>query len=120
MNLESRKDFVFPIVGQLWQALFGGVPILKGLFVWPGGVLENKSHASVAVIGAMVVPTAMDLAYSIRFESDRELLAEGIKRVQSAKELFADARAYHKLKMRCLRGSEEERCKTAKATRRGI
>jgi hypothetical protein len=36
----------------------------------------------------------MDLAYSIRFESDRELLAEGIKRVQSAKELFADARAY--------------------------
>jgi hypothetical protein len=37
----SLTPIVFPIVGQLWQAVFGGVPILNGLFVWPGGVLEN-------------------------------------------------------------------------------
>jgi hypothetical protein len=110
MQLEQRKDYIVPVVGDIWQAVFGGVPILNGLFRVEGGTLETISHRSIAIVSAMVVPTAMDLAYSIRFESDRELLSEGSTRIKNAKDLFADARAYHKLKMRCLRESKEPTC----------
>ncbi len=111
MNVEFRKDFIFPIVGDVWQAVFGSVPILNGLFRWKGALLENRSHGSIAIVGAIVVPTATDLGYSIRFEGDRELVSEGAKRIPNAQRLFADAGTYHRQKMRCLRGSREIVCK---------
>jgi hypothetical protein len=110
MQLEQRNDYIVPIVGDVWQAVFGAVPLLNGLFRVEGGTVETISHRSVAIVSAMVVPTAMDLAYSSRFESDRELVSEDSKKITLAKELFADARAYHKLKMRCLRESKEPTC----------
>lgn len=59
-----------PIIGWAWDAVFGGVPVMKDMFAFPRGpkTIQNRS---IAVVRAVIVPTAMDLGLSIPFRDDR-------------------------------------------------
>jgi len=99
--LHPRPDRIFPIVGHAWHAVFGSVPGVGQLFSWPRrpAKVDNRS---LAIISAVIVPTAMDLALGMRFEGDRELVAGGTRRFHYAGELPLQVRAFHKKWIACL------------------
>lgn len=63
-------DRPVPIIGQLWHAVFGAIPGLNRLFVFRQS-LETVYHQSVVWVQAVVVPTAIDLGWSLEFRRNR-------------------------------------------------
>jgi hypothetical protein len=59
-----------PVVGWAWEAIFGTTPGLNKLFRLPP-YSKTEDNRSVAIVRAVVVPTAMDLGLSLPFEADR-------------------------------------------------
>lgn len=71
MDLTRPQSSVpVPIIGWAWEAVFGSVPVMKEVLEFPRGpkTIQNRS---IAVVRAVVVPTAMDLGLSIPFRDDR-------------------------------------------------
>lgn len=65
------KCWSYNLVCIGWQALFGSVPGLGKVFLAKQAP-ETKDNLSIAVIRAIVVPTAMDLGLGTPFRQDRE------------------------------------------------
>jgi hypothetical protein len=59
-----------PIVGQVWEGVFGTTPGIGRLFRMPP-YSKTEDNRSVAIVRAVVVPTAMDLGLSLPFAADR-------------------------------------------------
>ncbi len=97
-----RPDAVFPVVGHVWRAIFGRVPIVGDLFSIPRDPAESK-HRSIALVTALIVPTAADLALGIRFDGDR-VAAENTRGERPlVTRPHRSWRQQHKKIVRCLR-----------------
>ena len=55
-------------VGRFWHAIFGGIPGLNRFFLTRSGS-ESVLHRSLVMVQAVIVPTALDLAWSLQFDS---------------------------------------------------
>jgi hypothetical protein len=62
----------------------------------------KQYHTSTAVLSAVVVPTAADLAFGLAFVGDRILDPLGPRKALSLKDLHQPIRAFNKEKVRCL------------------
>jgi hypothetical protein len=105
---HPTPDGEVPVIGQLWDGVFGAVPVVGRLFKWhrPPDV---SAHRSLAIVSALIVPTAMDLALGIRVESDRRLEKGPDGHLQThalssmeGDPLLRQVRPFHKKKMECL------------------
>jgi hypothetical protein len=67
---HAQSPVPVPLVGWAWDAVFGSVPVMKDVFAFPRApkTIQNRS---IAVVRAVVVPTAMDLGLSVPFRNDR-------------------------------------------------
>jgi hypothetical protein len=106
---HARPDGMVPVIGQLWNGVFGAVPGMGRLFKWRRAP-DISAHRSLAIVSALIVPTSMDLALGIRVESDRklekntttgQLQAHGLHGIE-ADPLLQQVRPFHKKKMECL------------------
>jgi hypothetical protein len=66
---HPQSPVVIPVVGWAWEAVFGGVPGMRTLFTIPRPPATIQNRA-IAVVRAVVVPTAMDLGLSMPFRDD--------------------------------------------------
>jgi hypothetical protein len=113
--MHPQPDGVVPVVGQVWQGVFGAVPYVGRLFTWHKSP-ELSAHRSVIIVSALIVPTSMDLALGIRVESDRKLTAASTAggdmhthKFQSIEDdpLLLKARPFHKKKLECMLTPDE-------------
>jgi len=68
------KRCPYPIVGHAADLVFGMIPVLKDVIYKPlSHNVENDSKISIssAIIGALIVPTSVDLATGQRFSRER-------------------------------------------------
>jgi hypothetical protein len=98
---HPQPDGAVPGLSQIWEAIFGFIPRFGHIFRWHRDPLETDNR-SLAIVNALIVPTAMDLALSLRLEGDRELAAGGTRRFHRLSELPPQVRPYHKMRMDCL------------------
>ncbi len=93
----------FAPVCAVWRSVFGSMPGANRLFSWPQNpkIIDNRS---VAVVRAVVVPTAMDLGLNLRFENDRVLdpLTNSKVSLNSTRQLDGRVRPFHKVMMSCV------------------
>jgi hypothetical protein len=93
----------FAPVCAVWRSVFGSMPVANRLFSWPQNpkLLDNRS---VVVVRAVVVPTAMDLGLSLRFEGDRVVdpLTNSKISLNSTRQLDGRARPFHKQMIYCV------------------
>jgi hypothetical protein len=86
-----------------WKAVFGSVPMLDNLFeITPRP--QTKDNTSIAVVRAIVVPTAIDLALTVRFELDRinDPVMNTAIPLKSISQLNGNIFEFHKNLMRCM------------------
>ena len=65
----SRPDGLVPIVGHVWNGVFGQVPLLNRLFKWKREP-STVYHRNLIVVTAVIAPTAADLALGLRYHND--------------------------------------------------
>ncbi len=106
---HPQQDYIIPVVGDAWHAVFGTVPGVGRLFSWRRPPAE-RNHRSIAIVSAVVLPTAMDIALSIRFKLDREINAHGTVMFKNVGELPAPVRQFHQKKIRCILEPEGSGC----------
>jgi hypothetical protein len=72
-NSQSTKDggrSTIPVVGTVWQGVFGSIPVLGDLFSWKNPP-QNVAHQSILLTNSFIVPTAMGLGVlHQQFEND--------------------------------------------------
>jgi len=66
-TLGGQRGYV-PIIGPVWQGLFGEIPVAGKLFSWKKDP-QNVFHESLVLTNSFVTPTAMGLA--ILFPTER-------------------------------------------------
>ncbi|MFI5098051.1 MAG: IPT/TIG domain-containing protein [Candidatus Acidiferrales bacterium] len=92
-----------PVIGWAWESIFGTTPGLGRLFRMPpySKTVDNRSYA---IVRAVVVPTAMDLGLSLRFEGDRvwDPITRATDPLNSMKQAGGRLRPYHKYLMQCI------------------
>jgi hypothetical protein len=62
-NTQSTKDggrSTIPVIGTVWQGVFGSIPVLGDLFSWKNPP-QNVAHQSILLTNSFIVPTAMGL-----------------------------------------------------------
>jgi hypothetical protein len=62
-NTQSTKDggrSTIPVVGTVWQGVFGSIPVLGDLFSWKNPP-QNVAHQSILLTNSFITPTAMGL-----------------------------------------------------------
>ena len=111
------------IIGDVWHAMFASVPGLNRLFVTRGRP-EEVSHKSLIMVQAVIVPTALDLGWSLEWspedrpdEKDKKNNDLGDQRhengrasKESGKEtLYYKQKRFHEYMRRCLALPEEIR-----------
>jgi hypothetical protein len=86
-----------PIIGWGWQGVFGSTPGLDRVFRFPPSA-KTEDNRSFAIVRAVVVPTAMDLGLSLRFESDRmkDPITAATDPLNSIKQAGGKLRPFHK------------------------
>ena len=86
-----------PVIGWAWEGIFGLTPGLGNIFRMPpySKTVDNRSYA---IVRAVVVPTAMDLGLSLRFEGDRVLdpITGATDPLNSMKQAGGRLRPFHK------------------------
>jgi hypothetical protein len=108
--MHPQPDGVVPVIGTVWQGVFGAVPGVGRLFTWhrPPEISANRS---LIIVSALIVPTSMDLALGIRVESDRKLTrsttAGGALETRKMRSIGDDplllkVRPFHKKKLECM------------------
>jgi len=89
-----------PVIGWAWEGIFGTIPGMGRLFRMPpySKTVDNRSYA---IVRAVVVPTAMDLGLSLRFEGDRVLdpITQATDPLNSMKQVGGRLRPFHKCYM---------------------
>jgi hypothetical protein len=100
---HSQPPWTIPLLGDLWKAVFGTIPVFGKLFEFPlpPTTVENRS---IAIVRAVVVPTAMDLGLSLPFESDRvfDPATGTMDPLFSLKQIGEKIRPFHKTLMKCI------------------
>ncbi len=108
--MHPQPDGVVPVIGTVWQGVFGAVPGVGRLFTWHKAP-DISAHRSVIIVSALIVPTSMDLALGIRVESDRKLTVSTTAggALQAHKmlsigddPLLLNVRPFHKKKLECM------------------
>jgi len=101
----------FSIPCSVWRSTFGSMPVAGRLFEWPRSPI-TVDNRSVAIIRAVVVPTAMDLGEAFDFESDRVLdpLTQLTESLSSVSQIGWRARQFHRLMMQCVLNSGTQGC----------
>jgi hypothetical protein len=86
-----------------WRSVFGSIPMAGRLFEWPQSPV-TVDNRSVAIVRAVVVPTAMDIGEGLNYESDRILdpITRTTETLFSMQQLGFKFRAYHRLLMQCV------------------
>jgi hypothetical protein len=101
---HPQRPMPVPLIGQAWEGLFGTMPVADRLFHIP---LKPKTidNRSIAIIRAVVVPTAMDLGESLGFESDRvsDPVTGSTDPMFSVQQIGGKMRPFHKALMSCIR-----------------
>jgi hypothetical protein len=95
----------------VWRSVFASVPVAGRLFEWPRQP-ETVDNRSVAIIRAVVVPTAMDIGESLDFESDRVLdpVTHITESLSSVGQLGWKVRQFHRLMMECVLNDKARGC----------
>jgi hypothetical protein len=87
----------------VWRSVFGSLPIAGRLFEWPRSPI-TVDNRSVAIVRAVVVPTAMDLGEALNYESDRisDPIAYTTESLFSVQQLGWRARQFHRHMMQSM------------------
>jgi hypothetical protein len=101
----------FSVPCAVWRSTFGSMPVAGRLFEWPRSPI-TVDNRSVAIIRAVVVPTAMDLGEALDFESDRvkDPVTNVTESLWSVGQLGWRARQFHRLMMQCVLNSSVQGC----------
>jgi len=97
-----------PIVGQVWEGVFGTTPGIGRLFRMPP-YSKTEDNRSVAIVRAVVVPTAMDLGLSLPFAADRieDPITDTTDPLNATAQSGGRLRAFHNSLVTCiLQGSD--------------
>ena len=109
---HPQRGAPVPVIGQVWEGLFGTMPGVKNLFHFPpkSTTVDNRS---IAIVRAVVVPTAMDLGLSLHFEMDRVLdpITGVTYPLSSTQQIGGKIRPFHKLLMQCIVDPNNPRCR---------
>jgi hypothetical protein len=96
----------FSVPCAVWRSVFGSLPVAGRLFEWPRApiTIDNRS---VAIIRAVVVPTAMDLGDALDYASDRvfDPVTDATESLSSVYQLGWKIRVFHKNMLRCIMDS---------------
>jgi len=106
---HPKRGTPVPVIGQVWEGLFGTMPGVDKLFHFPN-TTKKVDNRSVAIVRAVVVPTAMDLGQSLDFESDRvsDPLTGSTDPIYSMQQIGGKIRPFHKKLMECvIRGKSD-------------
>lgn len=100
---HPQKPMPIPLIGQAWEGLFGTMPVVDRLFHIPRNP-KKIDNRSLAIVRAVVVPTAMDLGESMGFESDRisDPVTESTDPMFSIQQIGGRIRPFHKHLMTCI------------------
>ncbi len=116
VRVESTKLFEISAFSAMLQRPRSKFPILPPFFEVPyfgsfiGWPLRGAQvyHRSTAIISAVIVPTAADLAFGIDFGADRLCDENGCHRANSPKDFgFLPLRNFHKAMVACLASGEK-------------
>ncbi len=101
----------FSVPCAVWRSTFGSMPVAGRLFEWPRFPV-TVDNRSVAIIRAVVVPTAMDFGEALDFESDRvkDPVTGLTESLSSINQLGWRARQFHRLMMQCVVNSSTPGC----------
>jgi hypothetical protein len=93
----------FSVPCAVWRSVFGSVPMAGRLFEWPQTPV-TVDNRSIAIIRAVVVPTAMDLGEGMNYASDRieDPLTNTDETLFSMQQLGFRFRRFHLELMRCM------------------
>lgn len=67
-TLDGGRAF-FPVVGQLWHAIFGSIPVFGELFSFPRGN-QNVLHESLLLTNSFITPTSLGLGLLYPIQDD--------------------------------------------------
>jgi hypothetical protein len=114
MQLEhesQKKCWSYSPFCVAWKAVFGSIPAVGDFFeVTPQPqVTDNRS---IAVVRAMVVPTAMDLGLTVRFDTDHiyDPVMKAEVPVKSVSQLNGNIFGFHKEFIKCMIQDAEGTC----------
>jgi len=100
---HPQRGVPIPVIGWAWQGVFGTTPGLDRLFVYPRGpkTIDNRS---VAIVRAVVVPTAMDIGLGLPFMADRiyDPVSDATDPIFSVAQSGGRIRPFHKELMSCI------------------
>jgi hypothetical protein len=114
VRVESLKLFEVSAFSALLQRPRSKFPILPPLFEVPyfgsfiGWPLPGAKvyHRSTAIVSAVIVPTAADLAFGIDFSADRFCIGEECRRAHSPQDFGSlPLRNFHKAMVQCFASS---------------
>jgi hypothetical protein len=114
MQLEhesQKKCWSYSPFCVAWKAVFGSIPAVGDFFeVTPQPQITD--NRSIAVVRAMVVPTAMDLGLTVRFDNDRiyDPVMNAEVPVKSVNQLNGNIFEFHKEFIRCMIQDAEGTC----------
>jgi hypothetical protein len=100
---HPQPGWPLPVIGWGWQAIFGSTPGLKKVFLIPRPP-KTEDNRSVAIVRAVVVPTAMDLALGMPFMGDRifDPVTEATDPMNSVAQAGGRLCPFHKHVVRCI------------------
>jgi CheY-specific phosphatase CheX len=92
-----------PIVGQMWESIFGTTPGIRNLFRMPP-YSKTEENRSVVIVRAVVVPTAMDIGLSFPFAADRieDPVTDTTDPMDAVAQAGGRLRPFHELLTRCV------------------
>jgi hypothetical protein len=105
---RPSKCWSFSPICVVWKAVVG-IPGLDGVLEI-SQTPQTKDNRSVAVVRAVIVPTAMDLGLTQEYENDRvsDPVTNSPLRARSVGQLLGNVRAFHKDLVTCI--SQQSSC----------
>ncbi len=100
---HPQRGAPIPLIGQAWEGLFGTMPGVDKLFHFPD-TSKTIDNRAIAIVRAVVVPTAMDLGQSLGFESDRVVdpVTNTTNAMLSVQQIGGKVRPFHKQLIDCV------------------
>lgn len=112
MDLTHPQSSVpIPVVGWIYEAIFGTVPWMKDHILAIPREPKTVENRSVAVVRAVVVPTAMDLGLGMPFNNDHidDPLTGTALDLSALAQTSGKFQAFHRQLMSCiLEGNEQQ------------
>jgi uncharacterized membrane protein YgcG len=105
MDLTHAETSVpVPVVGWTWEAVFGTVPWMKDHILAIPREPKTVENRSVAVVRAVVIPTAMDLGLSLPFRDDsiEDPVTGTTKSLSALAQTSNKFREFHQQLMHCI------------------